>query len=442
MFAALIALGPMALIGALFLIWIFTLRVVVPPNEVHIVQSSGATRSYGRSKLAAGTTDGITHTTLGNTYYRWPAWMPFIGVRVSKLSVSVFSLNLKDYAAYDKDRVPFVLDLTSFFRISDSNMAAERVSSMPELQNQLISILQGAARSILANNPIDEILGNRAIFGDQFTQAVEKQLVEWGVVPVKNIELMDIRDGETSKAITNIMAKKLSFIEAESRQARAENSRLAQIAEVEAAQAVGIRQQEAEETVGKRTADKTMNVGISNQKAAQAVAAEEAKTATANMVTNQVNQTRTAEIAKSVAITLAEQAREVARVNAEGTKLKAVTEAEGARDAALLNAEGIAAKGKADGEADTARLMAPVNAQVELAEKIGENKDYQDYMVRIKQVDANKDVGIAQAAALQKADIKIVTTATDAASGLDLVSLGTKVGAVVTAVKTALTEAK
>ena len=58
-------------------------RRVVETNEVHIVQSSKATKSYGKD------------TPNGNTYYEWPSWFPVIGVTKIVLPVSVFDLELK-----------------------------------------------------------------------------------------------------------------------------------------------------------------------------------------------------------------------------------------------------------------------------------------------------------------------------------------------------------
>lgn len=78
------------------------LRRVVATNEVHIVQSRRATTSYG------------TNTSHGNTYYEWPAWMPVVGITRIILPVSVFDVTLQGYEAYDKGRVPFVVDVVAF----------------------------------------------------------------------------------------------------------------------------------------------------------------------------------------------------------------------------------------------------------------------------------------------------------------------------------------
>ena len=190
----------MLLIFVALSIWVITLRRVVSTNEVHIVQGSKNTVSYGKDQES------------GNTYYAWPAWIPIIGISTIRLPVSVFSLRLRDYEAYDNGRLPFVLDLEAFFRIENSNVAAQRVANFSELNNQLTSILQGAARTILASKSIEEIMQGRSEFGVAFTEEVNEQLKAWGVTTVKNIELMDIRDSRDSQVIQNIMEKKKSEI--------------------------------------------------------------------------------------------------------------------------------------------------------------------------------------------------------------------------------------
>src|ERR1700750_3434978 len=88
----------------LFVIMVIAIafRVVVPTNAVHIVQSAKRSSPYGRDMG-------------GNTYYKWPAWVPAIGVKVSVLPLSVFRVELENYAAYDKGRLPFVLDGLAVF---------------------------------------------------------------------------------------------------------------------------------------------------------------------------------------------------------------------------------------------------------------------------------------------------------------------------------------
>src|SRR4051812_16795017 len=250
-------------------------RVVVATNAVHIVQSAKRSTPYGKDMS-------------GNTYYQWPAWLPIIGVKVSVLPLSVFRVELEDYAAYDKGRLPFVLDVLAFFRIADPAKAAERLSSITELDGQLQGIMQGVVRTILANALIEDILGKRAEFSESFTKEVSAQLPQWGIETVKNIELMDIRDAQGSQVIQQIMNKKKSEIEKESRIAVAMNQQSAQPAEIEAAKTIATKKAAADEAVGIRTAQKEQMVGIQDQKARQGIKDEKKNTAEKEMAVKQV----------------------------------------------------------------------------------------------------------------------------------------------------------
>lgn len=373
----------------------FLYRTVVPTNMVHIVQYRKKTISYGTGQSA------------GNVYYRWPAWIPFFGVTSIHLPVSNFNLNFKDYEAYDKDRVPFVLDLTAFFRITDTNIAAQRISSKTELDNQLTSILQGAVRKILASHDINAIMTDRATFGKQFTEEVQQELQNWGVEPVKNIELMDIRDAKGSSVIADIMAKKSSQINMESRMEVAKNNKEAEIAEVVAAREVDVEKQNALEVVGKRTAEKDKAVGIAKEVSEQEIKNEQAKTAEKDKAVEKIKLVRDAENAKEAAIVEADQEKETT-----------IRIADGKLQATKLEAQGIEAKGRAEGEAEKAKQLAPVEAQIKLAQEIGGNHNYQSYLVLLEATKAYTTVGTEQAKALQDAEVKIIANGGNAQDGV------------------------
>ncbi|AKU92724.1 Inner membrane protein YqiK [Vulgatibacter incomptus] len=408
---------------AVLTITILKLRTVVPTNMVHIVQSKAGAVSYGRSSKS------------GNVYYAWPSWLPIIGVVVSRLPEANFSVSLTDYEAYDSRRLPFVVDVTSFFRISDSSMAATRIDHYQELANQLKAILQGSVRRILATHTLEEIMEARGSLGQAFTGEVDSQLREWGVTTVKTIEFMDIRDARGSEVISKIMEKDKSRIDKESRVAVAENNRAAEAAEIEASREIELRQQEKKQQIGIRTAEQERIVGIEREKAKQEVQASAKTTAEREMEVMKVQEVKKAEIQKETAIIAARRAAEMQVVDAEAARkvveLKAEGElaatmreaegiaakAEGALAATMREAEGIAAKGKANAEAQEKMLMAPVTAQITLAEKIGKDEGYQKYLVTIEQVKADQAVGIALAQAMSAAKMTIVANGSDVQSG-------------------------
>lgn len=387
-------------------------RRVVSTNEVHIVQSSKHTISYGKD------------TGNGNIYYQWPSSLPFLGVSVTQLPVSVFVLDLEDYEAYDQGRLPFVIDVKAFFRISDSNIAAQRVANFQELNNQLRAIVQGAIRAILASNDIETILQGRSTFGEQFTKEVETQLQNWGVAAVKNIELMDIRDHKDSQVIANIMAKKKSHIEMESRTEVAKNMKNAKMAEIDATKEVELQTQEAAQAIGLRKTQVARQVSIAEQEARQLIKEQEKLTKEKEMAVAQVEHVRTAEIEKQVYL-----------VQAEQNKQTQILAAEGQLEFKKREAEGITLEGNAKANAQKAMLLAPVEAQTTLAKEIGSNDAYQKYLIGVEQIKANQAVGVAQAEALKAANIKVIANSGNVSSGInnltDLISSkgGTEVGA-------------
>jgi flotillin len=457
MFAALGG-GVLLLAIAVAVFFVFALlRRVVPTNEVHIVQSSRKTVSYGKE-----------HPEAGNTYYKWPSWVPKIGVTVVSLPVSVFALPLDGYEAYDQGRLPFMLDITAFFRIEKSDIAAQRVSNFNELKQQLLSILQGAVRTILASEEIERIMQDRSVFGEKFTTEVNAQLKEWGVTTVKSIELMDIRDAQGSKVIQNIMEKKKSFIEMQSRVEVAANRQKADIAEIEAKRNTELQNQEAVQQVGIRSAKAAEQVGIAKEQSSQAVKEQAKTTAEKEMEVKRVQEVKAAEIMKDVTLVHADQekqraiidasaASETAVIAAEAKKKQTIISATASKEATVLEAdakkestvkiaegvlaatkneaEGIQAVGLAKAESEKALQLAPVEAQIKLATEIGSNASYQQYLVTIRQVEANEKIGIAQADTLKAAHVKIIANAGSVDGGLKSVGElfsakgGTQVGA-------------
>lgn len=389
---------------ALFLAFIW--RRVVPTNMVHIVQSSKKTVSYGRGRDA------------GNTYYAIPSFIPFFGVTVTQFPESIFDISLRDYEAYDTGRLPFVVDIKAFFRIADSQIAAQRVANFTELQGQLMGVLQGAVRGILGNNKLENIMQDRSNLGEMFTKEVNDQLQEWGVTTAKMIEFMDIRDSAGSQVIQNMMAKEKSRIEKESRVTVADNIREAEMKEIEAQREIALTRTQAEQQVGIRQAEADKEVGIAKEKSNQEVQTEAKITTEKLMEVKKVEEIKAAEIARDVAVVKAEQDKQVQVVTAEAEKESTVRIAEGNLQATLKAAEGIQAEGAAKAEAEKAMLLAPVNAQLTLAKEIGDNEGYQTYLISVRNIEATEAVGKEMAGAIKAADVKIIANSGDVQSGI------------------------
>lgn len=410
-------------VAGLGLLTAIMLRRVVPTNEVHIVQSSKSTASYGKD------------SGNGNTYYEWPSWVPIFGVTKVRLPVNIFDLDLVGYEAYDQGRLPFVVDVKAFFQITDSNIAAKSVRSFEELHEQLKAIVQGAVRVILASNDIETILQGRSTFGEQFTKEVSEQLKHWGVSTVKNIELMDIRDHKDTKVIANIMEKKKSHIEMESRTEVAKNRKTASIAEIEAVREVDLQKQSALQSVGLRTIEAEREMALQKEAKIQALTDQMKTTKEKEMSIVQVSSLRTAEIERDVQLVRAEQNRKTAIIIAEASKATTVLGADGQLESKKRESEAITLEGNARANAEKAMQLAPVEAQITLAKEIGANESYQKYLITIRQVEASQAVGIEQAKALEQADVKVIANTGAPTAGIssvmDLFSSrgGTELGA-------------
>ena len=425
------------------LLYILSLRRIVPTNVVHIVQRGSQTVSYGVGKES-------------NVYYEWPAWLPILGVSVRELPVSNFDIDLIEYSAYDKDRVPFVVDVKAFFHIKDTNVAAEKVESFEELKGQLRNVVQGAVRSILAKSKLEEIMEERSIFGEQFTKAVNSDLKNWGVESIKNIELMDVRDANDSNVIHQIMAKRMSAIDMESRTEVAKNQKTAKQAELEAQKEVDVTKAETERIAGEAKARSQQAIGIANaesmkrsgiaeQESISEIAEAEKMTAERKMEVVKVNQIKQAEIDKQRAIINAEEEKQRVEIAAQANKYKLETDATARLEASKRDAEGvqtigqaeaevIKAKGMSEAESKKAMELAGVTAQTTLAKEIGENKPYQEYLIKIKEVEVSQVIGVTQyeaiAKALSNADLKLLVNSGDVHSGLgSLTDLFTAKGA-------------
>jgi flotillin len=414
------------------LLWILRLRRIVPTNVVHVVQRGNTTKSYGVGKTS-------------NVYYEWPNWLPRIGVEVRELPVSNFDIDLQDYSAYDKDRVPFVVDVKAFFHIADTNVAAAKVSSFEELKAQLKNVVQGAVRSILAKSPLEEIMEERSIFGEKFTAMVNADLKNWGVESIKNIELMDVRDAHDSQVIHQIMAKRMSAIDKESRVEVARNRQEAEQAELDAAQEIAVKKADTDrisgeararssQAIGIANAEATKKSGIAEQESLKDIAEARRATTEKDMEVIKVTQVKQAEIDKTQEIIDAEKNKRKVEIAADAEKFRVETEASAHLEAQKKNADGIAAvgeaeakviaaKGQSEAEALKAEQLASVTAQTTLAQEIGENKGYQDYLIRIKEVEVSQVVDVEKARsiaeALGKADLKILANSGDVHSGMN-----------------------
>lgn len=285
----------------------------------------------------------------------------------------------------------------------------------------------------------------RSVFGEQFTKSVNEDLKNWGVASIKNIELMDVRDASGSHVIKQIMAKRMSAIDMESRTEVAQNRRTAEEAELEAQKNIDVKAAQTVREAGEAKAKSNQAIGIANADALKAsgiaeqnsisdIAKAERATAEQQMEVLKVQQVKQAEIDKEKEIIMADMEKRKIEIQAEASKYDVETNAKAVLEAKKNDAEGIAAVGRAEatviaakGESTASALkleqLASVTAQTELAKEIGSNQEYQDYLIRVKTVDKDEIVEVkkaeAMAEALGKADLKILANSGDVQSGMN-----------------------
>lgn len=385
----------MILAGLIFaagvLIIAMALRVVVPTNQVHVVQRRKGSTAYGRNENA------------GNVYYRIPAAIPRFGVEVTRVPIDIFGINLQGYEAYDKNRVPFQVDVTAFFQIEDAVVASQRMGAYEQMLQQLTKTLQGAVRKVLAVHTVDEIMGTRAELSAAFLTEVRAQVQDWGV-KANSTEFMHIGDAGETSVITDIMNKERSTIERESRVRVAENNRDAQVAEIA-----------AQQTASLKDVERRRVIAVEQEKAEQTRLEQQAETKRKAMEVVEVETVRTQEIQKKQQVIAAEAQADVAKAQADGQAEAARRNASGSKDSKVLEGQGDAERigltGRAEADVVQAKGLAEAEAIRKKAEALKDLNEAGQLVEKLKaQVSIETAKYEALGRALEKAEVKIVNS--------------------------------
>ncbi len=384
-------------VAVFVVLWAINLRQVVEPNVIHAVTARRTVTYYGTDEA-------------GRSYYKWPEWMPIIGVQVKELPTDVFAINLNNHKAWDKDNVPFKLAVTALFKLDLNKLpeAFRSIQSMERLKDQLGEIIESVVRETLATFDILVILRDRQALSQKFKEAIENSAGELGITAVRDVAIKQIEDADGSNAIEAIRAQKQATHDRESRVRVAEENKTAQEAEINAALAITLAQEQQREEAGKREASASLAVQLAKETTNQ-------QTEEARLLTTQ----------KSLAV-VRYQDTEKANIELEVAKTEAeakAKEVEIAAAAALVQeqrkAEGVEAAGRAAAAAEQEMQMATVHAQIQLAKELAENVAYQQYLLDKYRVDAAEKVGLENAKALAKANLQFFVTGPNTSEGLN-----------------------
>ena len=262
---------------------------IVPANFAHVVVRRGQTRVY--SPHAEQSTSGKA------AYFMIPKWVPYWGVRVHMMPLSMLEINVKDFLAFDRDRVRFECDIVAYMVVHDALMAAKRFPfGVNELKDQVFKIIKATTRDTTTKLTIREIINDRPAIARRVHEFLSPEVVKWGLSlqALELVNLQDPKDG-SSTAIHDISSIAEVQINSEARQKNAEQVKQARLKEAEAEQAAATRELERDEMVGVRTQHRDQQIAREQQ------AAQEER-----MKVMRVEQVRKAEIQRDAAIETAE----------------------------------------------------------------------------------------------------------------------------------------
>lgn len=363
---------------------------IVPPTEAHLVTSES-----GRFVASSDNTLGIDGENTKRAYFAIPSFIPFFGTQIRVMNVAIKEIQLSQ-ETFEKNQARFMADSSTKYRIKNIKIASETFSTDEEVEEQLKGVIASSVRDVTSKVDVIEARSNKQKMEDSIKQVMNKNLEAWGLELV-NFQVVDLRDTDKSSIITDISLRREKEISADTRIQNAERIKQARVKEAEADEIARQREIEKDQRIAEQEQIKKMKVA-EQEKIAQQRAYD----------VLQVQTIRQAEIDKEKAIVLANQLvetetinRERKRLEGEGDRLKLEEQAKG--EASPIREKGFAEAEALDKKQEALNKFTPQAIQALTAEQL---------------VSANKDVGIATANALSKADVRVLAGGDQ--SGLNL----------------------
>jgi flotillin len=362
---------------------------IVPPSEAHLVVTP-------YKKMVVSSDDKIS-TDKKKAYFAIPNFIPFFGRNIRRMDVTIKEL-VVGQETYEKDQARYNVVSSLKYRIQDVQSAAETFTSDQELKEMLTEVVKSSVRAVTIKYDVVNTRSKKSEIQEQIRVEMDDDLKKWGL-QLMNFQLIDFRDTEDSNIISDISKRREVEIQSRTRQENAEKKKLARVKEAEAEEVAKQREIEKDKVIGEQEQLKTQKIAEMQK------TAEEKRFAVV-----QVQTIKQAEIDKEKAIVQANQAREQEEILKQKKKL----EGEGDRLKQEEQAKGVAApireKGLAEAEAKE-KLQSALN-------KFGD--DAIRALVAEKIVEKDKDVGVATARALEKADLKVFSGGEGDRQGFDL----------------------
>ena len=389
-----IALGLAGFIGVLLVLWVLSLRRIVPPKYADVVTRKEGVAVYSVDTEVTGLDSPQT------VYYEWPSWLPW-GLIVRRMPLTIIEVPIKHYKTFAKGNARFVADVSVYCKIHNVLEAAKRFpgNSLEDFIEGIREIVVSAIRITTANFTVEEVIAHREQVAKKIEEEIKDDFQKWGV-QLTNTAIIDIKDPEdkSSTVVHDISAKKEAEINTLSRKEIAIKDKEARLAEAENLELAKTREIEAQEKIAKREETKKQIVAIEAQKAKE----------------------KEMEVIRTQNVEQAKIDAEAMKEKAEGTKKATVITAEGNQQATVLDAKAnqqkfeMEGKGQAVATKEVGTAEAEVIKQKGLSEalaldkKAEAQKKQQEFAKAIREIEMEEKVRVELAKAFQAADLKFI----------------------------------
>ena len=384
------------IIGIIVLIVIVSLTVfafrwyrIVPPSEAHLVVM--------HSKRVVVSPDEKVATDGKKTYFAIPKFVPFLGRNIRVMDVTIKEI-IDRQETYEKNQARYQVKSSLKYRIEDVKRAAETFTNDTELKEMLKEVVRASVRAVTVKYDVVVARANKQLMSREIAAQMIDDLQGWGLKLI-NFQLVDFQDTETSSIVSDISKRREVEIQSETRERNAEKIKQARVKEAE-----------SEEKAKQREIEKDRVVGEALQIKFKLIAEKEKLAREQEFEVKKVEQVKQAEITKAEKIVQAEEKERTEEIFKRQKKL----EGEGDRARAEERAKGDAAPIREKGIAEALakeKLQAALNKFSDAAIRA---------LVAEQIVQKDKEVGIAGAEALAKADLKVFAGDGEGKNGFDV----------------------
>lgn len=380
--------GIILFVVGLIAILFFPRYVVVPPHEAHVV----VTRGKGR-RLFSSRKD-----IKASSYF----FIPLIHKRAI-LPLRNKQMVIDNIPLRDKDLAKFICDVVCWVNITDPIKAAERIGSQKRLtefsgiEDDIMNLVKAVTRNSSMKMDLVRLMSERLEFSRKISEEIATSIGDWGVELV-DLECIHFIDQAPYTVIHDLEQRQAAQINSTTRKLVAERNKEAVVVEAQAKRTEEVTIAETDEEFRKRQLQRDEEVGKRNQEKEMIIAEAQRK---ANEKKVESEKTYVVGKAKYEAEAVVEKAvgdRDAKKAEGEGL-------GEYTRRTGTAEADVIQKKGEAEGIAIEKKALAqkkyetPQALAVELFGRVVDGY-----------VDIQKSMWENMGGALEKADVKVIST--------------------------------